>query len=232
MCICREVCDVLEATSDDEKTLVFRGSFIKEVVISPSTSLMQYSVDEIYRGDVVTPLSPYYETGAFVNTMEAVWLVSGISVSCDRTLDHSDGIFIVSYQGATQGHSLIGYRPTICRQDRFYIAQNHIVKGVYPYEDFVMVLWEFEDLLRYGCYSEASDTKQDLILTPNPVTDIVDLQLVLPEDNWSFILFDCTGRELLLFQETSINLQNLATGVYFIVATNGKKRRSKRLVKL
>jgi len=76
--------------------------------------------------------------------------------------------------------------------------------------------------------TEAKDVVLQCAVYPNPVTDIIKLTVGdLPTTNMQYQLYDNNGKLLeskkIANTETSINMHNLATAIYYIRIINGDK---------
>jgi len=59
----------LENFEDDETALVFKGSYIQEEPMG-SYNAVQFKIEMIYSGEVITPDSPYYNGKTYTNTSD------------------------------------------------------------------------------------------------------------------------------------------------------------------
>jgi len=238
-CFCAPftLCEYLGHLEDNETTLIFMGSFIQEESITSSISVVQYKIEKIYKGEVVTPDSPHYNNEPYTNTDSTVWLLSGYSDSCYRKLDGSKAIFVLTYNPGWPDHDAVGYVPSICNSDYFPISEDQTITGyIYSGDDVTMELSEFEELLPIGCNplatnDEPTSVTNQINVYPNPATNVVNFDFVGSEDSWNVTLFDKTGKIIRVTDDSSINLGELDPGIYFLSFTNGKTIHTKKIVK-
>jgi len=234
-CASLKLCKLLEITESDEKTMIFMGSYIQEESMSSWQNAFQFKVEKIYRGEVITPSSSYYNGEPYINTDSTAWLLAGASEGCLRTLSESKSIFIVTYNDFWPAHDSIGYVPTICRYDHFYVSEDQMVTGAWPGDDFTMGLAEFEEIITNGCTSTSTfdNTNSNKIeVYPNPIIDVVNIDLNKSEADWQIALYDTNGNKMKDIVSTDVDVSEFDPGVYFLVFTKGKMVRTKKIVKI
>jgi len=218
-CFPSNFCDYYESSLDNETSLMFMGSYLNEEEINDWTKAFQFKVEKIYQGEIVTETSIHYTGETYVNTDSTVWLLSGSDVSCLRYLDNTSAIFIVNYNVNWFGEDQdVGYVPTICASDYFPISSTNEVTGwIWESQDETIALEEFETFLEQGCEttSTTNDFKQ-ISVYPNPVTDILSIKCTPQCTITNIELYDIRGILIKKSNETSMDMNMLHSGVYFV----------------
>lgn len=221
-CFPPDFCDYYESTLEDETSLIFMGSYLYEEEINDWTKAIQFKVEKIYRGEIVTETSIYYTGESYVNTDSTVWVLSGSDVSCLRYIDNSNAIFIVTYNtGLTSEEQDVGYVPTICATDYFPISNDNEVTGwIWESQNATIALEEFETLIDQGCGTtstvDAIDDSKQFSIYPNPVNDILSIKCPAQCTEINIELYDNRGNLIKTSNRTSIDMNTLNKGVYFV----------------
>lgn len=237
-CFPPSYCDYYEQIKDNETTLIFKGSYIKEDQIGNGSKAMEFKVEEIYKGEIVTENSIYYTGETFINTDSSVWLLSGSEASCLRFFDEATAIFVVTYNPTWSPISEnFGYVPTICKSDYFPISSNEEISGwIWESEDITIPLSEFETMLEQGCmisYLENSTDEFDqLNVHPNPVKEVLNIESNYYGEELKMELYDTKGRLVKRIEESSVDLNELSPGIYFFIATFRNSTYTKKVVKM
>jgi hypothetical protein len=112
------------------------------------------------------------------------------------------------------------------------IVSTHIYDG---YDNPNLSLVHFMPIDTIGCYLTSgifepiSSIKNNILIYPNPVTDILQIQTDVPIKEIE--ITDITGRLLYTTTAKTINCSNYASGVYFIKATTEKGVAVKKFIK-
>lgn len=232
-------CELSQAIDGDERELIFMGTYLRSDTLTFAKTAMQFKVDRLYRGDIVTASSPLYAGESYENTDSTVWIVSGPEPSCLRWIADGRAIFALIYNdrfASTEDEPK--YVPTICRGDYFPIDSGNMVSGAIweLSERPSMSLSDFEELILDECrasnsFKEAQYAEQTLVY-PSPTFDILTIYFQNGESDWNIDLYDMTGEYVLSVATNSIDLSYLPRGIYLLVFTKDRFRFSKKIVKV
>lgn len=237
-CFPLSFCDYYENNMDNETTLIFKGSYLYEEEIDSWTKAVQYKVEKIYKGEIVTETSIYYTGESYVNTDSTVWLLSGSSASCLRSLGNTTAIFIVTYNAIWGPNDMnVGYVPTICATDYLPISDNNEVTGcIWETQDVTISLEELEPLLEEGCgITSTDDTIDDFnefSIYPNPVNDILHIKCLDQCIVTNTELYDIRGNLIKRSNGNSIDMKHLSPGVYFVKAHSPQSNHIDKVIKI
>jgi len=238
-CFCPKptFCDYLETTSTKETSLIFKGSYLSEEEIFGSTKAVQFKVEKIYRGEIVTENSVHYSGETYINTDSTVWVLSGPDPSCKRFIGNREAIFIVTYNPSVLANEEVGYVPTICATDYFPISdEDEVSEWIWANEEVTISLDEFESLIEQGCETSAIDiSKEEIdqpIIYPNPVHDILQIKCSDDSKILSLELYDTQGELLNKSKGTTMDINDLSPGVYFLKVNSLKANYIEKVMKL
>ena len=237
-CIGNSFCSNIEKYTDSDNDLVFMGSFIQSEELEGIFTGIQFKVEKVFYGDIITPDSPLYSGEHFTNTDTTVWIFSGNSSICmpDIYLDQA-AILSVAYNHNTYSNaSVFGYAPYVCDICYLPVSENGLASGWIrePFVNEEISIEEFEELFDNGCDSSSSNhdiEKIEVDVFPQPTTGL----LKLPElytDNWDLRLFDTGGRQIAILKSSSIDISYLEPGVYFLQGIRQHQRFTERIIKI
>ena len=237
-CIGNSFCSNLEKFTDNDNDLVFMGSFIQSEELEGIFSGLQFKVEKIYYGDIITPDSPLYGGEHFINSDTTVWIFSGNSAICmpDINLNQS-AILSVSYKNNVYSTANeFGYATHVCDMCYLPVSESGMVSGwiTEPFVDEEMSIEEFEDFFNNNCDNSSNSrdiNKIEVDVFPQPTTGI----LKLPElytDNWDLRLFDSGGRQVVILKSSSIDISHLEPGIYFLQGKSQRQRFTERIIKI
>lgn len=242
-CFTTDYCSYIEIynTEDHPTLLAFKGSYIQSAQSGTSVAL-QFKVDKIYFGDIVTPDSPFYDGEEFINTDSTVWLLSGTQAACKRNIYETDAIFVVPYKtGLPYPSETFGYVPSICFADYFPISDENKITGPIwsSYEDETMDVSEFEQVILNECSTITSLDKniseaECINIFPLPSDHIINLELCNNVSNWNIKLYDRNGKHVKNVTGPEVDISNLDNGVYYLIFTEegGKNKYSRKVIKI
>ena len=118
-CFQPSFCDEISDLNYAEGGIVFKGSFLRSDSINSLLTAYEFKIEELYKGEVVTPSSPLYTGEFYTNTDSTVWILSGPTDNCHRTLSENTAIFAVTYNYLSPTMDF-GYTPSFCRNDYFW----------------------------------------------------------------------------------------------------------------
>lgn len=126
----------------------------------------------------------------------------------------SFGSDCVTYTDAN-GHTLLGYG-----------IGDSILYTPSQYSD----IQDLQELIDYFPINTEKVKSTSLNLYPNPIIDYLLIENDLP--NTQYHIIDINGKTILTTKKTTINLSNLANGIYYLVARTNKHVTTKKLVKM
>jgi len=98
-----------------------------------------------------------------------------------------------------------------------------------------MNLGKFEDLITNG-YSTTkifnNSISEEIKVYLNPIMDIVNIEFEQPVGSWGIALYDINGKKLKNIIDTSAEISEYDSRIYFLVFKNGKVTETKELVKI
>ena len=153
-------------------------------------------------------------------------VLSGPDEACLRYIDNTDAFFLVTYnEGFLDNDQNVGYVPTVCASDYFPISDNDEVTGwVWESQTVTIGLEEFETLLEQGCRItstvDALDDFNQLSVFPNPVNEILTISYPDKSTVLTTELYDNLGNLVKKSNRTSIDMNNLNAGIYFVKIYN------------
>lgn len=235
-CYILTYCDLRDEIVDNERALVFKGSPIQMDSIDEYHYAVEFKINKIYHGAPVTADSPLYNGETFASTDSTVWVLSGSSAACFRYFEDDEAILLLFYP---DGQDLYGvtYAPSICLGDYFPIAEDGTVSGniwsEYQYD--VLSLEEFEEVILTNCPPtntvELSIEDAEIELFPQPATDYLNIRLSAFEQ-CQISLYDIQGHKIQNVTGTTLDIADLAQGVYFLRFEHKGKSQVKRFVKM
>jgi len=241
-CLCGgpSFCEYAQSLSQNDRQLIFLGSFIQEFSIGGSRTRMQFEIEQVYRGEVVTPNSPLYTGETNTNSDSTVWVLSGGEGICLRDIyKDSLAIFAVQYNSGFPGEGFhFGYVPTVCENDYFPISDQLTVTGrIFDQrKDTTLSITEFEEVIRSTCFTssttELTKSFEAIKVFPQPAADYINIQLPNELDDLSISIFDLTGKNVLNVQSFNVDISSLETGVYYLSFSKNRQRHTRKLVKI
>ena len=172
-CVASTLCDDLDLITSDARDLIFRGSFIQRDSVDGILDAVQYKIETVYFGEVVTPASPFYNGEPRINTDSTIWVFSGGSGVCQPNLVGQDIIIAVSYNRGVILNLLPsqGYAPMTCSRNLFPISSDGTVTGFinHPFEEETLELEEFEEILRRRSCSSPPNLFEEFLFLSNIV---------------------------------------------------------------
>lgn len=237
-CFTLPLCDYYEQIKEDETRLVFQGSFLYEEELNNGLKAIEFKVEEIYIGEIVTENSVHFGGETYVNTDSTVWILSGSSAACLRNITDETAIFAVVYNADwPENNSEVGYVPNICASDYFPISSNNDISGWFWDTEFTTLsLTEFENLLEQGCITASTNPNvkvfDDFNIYPNPARDILNIDSEFIGNGLKLELYDIQGKFIQAIEEGTADLSNLDAGIYFIKASYRDEGFTKKLIKL
>lgn len=100
-----------------------------------------------------------------------------------------------------------------------FVRLNSVDSDCFDYTSFTIV-----GTMGLDKYSPAG-----VVLWPNPVNDILNIQAELPIQN--MVLLDIQGKEILVVKENNVNLDNLSPGIYFLRIQSEKGSEVHKIIK-
>lgn len=236
-CLPDSFCEYLEEISNDPTSVVFKGSVIQSDSISIGMTAVEFLVEEIYQGEIVTPSSPYYDGETHINTDSTVWILTGVDAACHQYLTGVRGLLAVSYNdGFLNIGFKFGYVPTICKSDYFEITAEDSLTGFMTSNSFeTMHLDDVESLMDAGC--DAITKVETLIqekttIFPQPTSSMIHIRMDDNIHDWEISLMDLQGNRLLDINSSSVDLTDLVPSIYFLRFRKGSEVFSKKVVKI
>lgn len=242
-CSCFEIsyCTYIDFYTDDPTLLIFKGSYLQSVQLDGFNKAIQFKVEKIYRGEVVTPSSPIYEGEQVTNTDSTVWLLEGSEASCMRTISQNDAIFIIPYRPGQLFSEEFSYVPSICNHDYFPISEQMTITGSIgnSSENMTIPVSDFENIILQDCSDEIdidhSLTKSNCInLYPNPTEGILVIEIFEESKEWSADIYNCLGQKINKITKNTMDISEFENGIYFIVFSieGNKEKKIKKVIKI
>ena len=238
-CFCApfNFCKHLEIIEDNETVFIFMGSYIQEESLPNYTKAVQFKIEKVYNGEVVKPNSQHYSGEAYTNTDSTIWVLAGSEDGCLRNLNESDAIFALTYQTNWPApNDSVGYVPSVCYSDYFPISDDQTITGkIYPGDDITMDLTEFEGLISNSCNSTSTfdyTNSNQIKVYPNPISDVLNIQIKGDEDSWKITLYDTEGNKHFVPDGTQIDMNEFESGIYFLSFRNETIVITKKVVKI
>jgi len=229
-CLGQVFTDYLGYLCSEEKTLIFRGSYMEKDSMMNGYKALQFKVEELYYGEIVTVDSPFFESDSHPSTDSTVWVLAGSEASCHRWIAEKDAIFALTYTG---GFSItggtFGYIPTICQNDYFPISEADSITGIFfqQHINTSLSLQEFEDLLEMNCLNPVDDEDEEHsinpLVYPQPASTQIFIQTVTPLNDWEIVLINTEGKVIKEVNNPLIDVSALIPGVYFLRFTKRGK---------
>lgn len=237
-CLKGSFCNYFDRLKSNETTLIFKGSFIQEEDIGTAYKAVQYNVEEVYYGEIVTENSIHYSGETYINSESAIWVLKGSGAACLRWLDETSAIFIVTYNpDFFFNDDGFGYVPTICQSDYFPISSTNEITGfIWEKEEVTISLSDFETLINEGCtdppITEDPENLDGLKVFPNPVDDQLTIESDYFGEELTMKLYDTKGRLVKTINSSTANLSDISSGMYFFIATYKGSTYTKKVVKI
>lgn len=238
-CFPTNICSYLEDIKEDQTKLTFKGSFIQSEPNSVITRAVQFKIEKIYTGEVVTPDSPFYTGEEYKNTDSTIWLLSGPTEMCLRHIDSTTAIFTVTYNTGWGTPDDFGYVPTSCAFDYFPISEDSTVTGWIKKdgENLTMPLAEFETLVTEGCDSatkleEPEDDNNCIYIYPQPASEFINIDFCDSEHFQPVKLYNSSGQEVQEITQPSVYIGNLEGGIYYLVFYSNNERHLRKIIKI
>ncbi len=224
----------------EEKTLIFKGSYIQKEALANGFNAMQFKVESLYHGQVVTIDSPIFEDDVLPSTDSTVWILSGSEASCFRYIYEQDAIFALKYlPNSFNGSGLFGYIPTICENDYFPISESNTITGRIfdAFIDSTLNLLEFEDYLDVNCsttsvFNIKNGPLINPIIYPQPASNEIRILETFALDFWQIDLINMEGKKLKRVDKANIDISELVQGVYFLRFTKGGEVVIRKFIKI
>lgn len=239
-CVGSSFCLDMDEHFTDDNDLIFLGSFIKSEEPIGLFVPMQYKIEELYSGEVVTPSSPLYNGEEFINTDSTVWILAGSSAFCMPDLVDQSAIMAVAYNEQTGGIAIpaFGYSNYACLISYLPVTEDGFVNGwIYDaFQSDTVSLEEFQGVFHTGCFGTNSTNEvyniDEFNVLPQPTTGYVDIIMPDAIEEWTITLYDIDGRSLQQINNRSVDLSALNAGVYFMTFEKDRHRFTKRIVKI
>lgn len=244
-CFCFETayCTYIDSYIDDHPTLlIFKGSYLQSVPVNSFNEAMQFKVEKKYRGEVITPSSPFYEGEEFTNTDSTVWLLAGIDAACMRSISQNNAIFIIPYKtGQPSWSEEFGYVPTICLADYFPISEEETITGPIwnSSESITMPVSDFESIILQDCsvftnIAENSIESNCINVFPQPTKGVLDIEICQESKEWSAEIYNSLGQIIMNFSKNTIDISEFENGIYYIVFSidGSNKKNIKKVIKI
>jgi len=225
-CIDNTFCENIERYTDEDSDLVFMGTVIQEEMVDGLYRVVQYDVEEIYFGEIVTPDSPIYNGEEYLNTESTVWLITGGSGICMSDLSDQKVIVAVSYNQSVFGNlASFGYSPAACSRNYFEVSPTNSITGyITSYDDEqTLSLEEFEEMFDTRCGTDSPTTSTfstpiaaDFKALPQPTTGA--LNLIAPGNfhDWDVRIYDVDGKLIKVCSEASLDISAIDAGLYLV----------------
>lgn len=238
-CVAVSYCDNLDKYTDDND-LIFMGSFIQREDIDGVFYAVEYRVEEVFSGEIITPASPLYEGESRINTDSTLWVISANSGICMPFLEEQKAVIAISYkEGEFSNVVEFGYSPSTCEYNYFPVSQDETVTGFFESIDGEeeLTIEEFRELTVDGCGNRLTSTIDDPIneqfsTYPQPTKDLLNISTAGDINDWQISLLDVDGRLIQTCQLEVIDLSNLDSGVYFVQFVKERQRYVKRIIKI
>lgn len=242
-CLPPDYCDYFEEIAEFENKLIFMGTYIQEESVTAGTVAMQFSVDHIYVGEIITPSSPIAINDDFQNTLSTIWMLVGLDDSgCNRPIFSDRAIFALSYNDNFEiNGEPFGYVPTVCKNDYFPLneAADSVNIDILVWGGGTFIsLTEFEEEI-ISCAGEGvSSTSlnninaEEILIYPNPTADIATIESPIDLSNWKVSVVDASGKEVLQVKGNTLDLQGLKSGVYYVLFRREGDSFVKKVVKV
>ncbi len=242
-CSCFETsyCTYIDFYTDDPTLLIFKGSYLQSVQLDGLNKAVQFKVEKIYRGEVVTPSSPFYEGEQVTNTDSTVWLLEGSDVSCLRTFSQSDAIFIIPYKPGQFFSEEFSYVPSICNHDYFPISEEKTITGSIgnSSESMTIPVSDFENIILQDCgdlidIDDGLTKSNCLNLYPNPTNGILNIEFFQESKEWSADIYNYLGQRISKITKNTIDINEYENGMYIIVFSieGVKEKKIKKVIKV
>ncbi len=239
-CVGSNFCVNINEHFSDANDLIFLGTFIKSEEPIESFVPMQYKVEEIFSGEIVTPSSPLYNGEEFINTDSTVWILAGSSAICMPDLVDQSAVMAIGYnhQNGVITIPAFGYTNYICSISYLPVSDDGFVSG-WIYEDFqedTVSIEEFRSVFHSSCAGTNSTSEifsaDDFVVQPQPTTD--HLNIFVPDSftDWRITLYDMNGRSIRTIYTQTVDLTALDSGVYIMTFERDRYRFTKRIIKI
>jgi len=239
-CFISNFCENIEKFTDKDSDLIIKGTIIQRDSLTPIFQAIQYKIDQIYFGEIVTPDSPIYMGEEYMNTDTTVWIFSANSSICMPDVLDQQAIMAISYNE----HNFLGMASSFgysfggCLPNYFPISQDQNVTGwIWNYNIIqeTISLEEFEEVITTGCAQLSSVTNENysdnIKIFPQPTTGELFLVSEDELEEWTVSMHDLTGREVRKINTYHIDISDLEAGVYFLRFVKNRHQFIKRIIK-
>lgn len=232
--------EYLDELCGEEKTLIFRGSYIQSDSMMYGYEAMQFKVEELYYGQIITMDSPLFQSDSHPSTDSTVWILSGSEASCHRWIAEKDAIFALTYTGGFSiNGGTFGYIPTICENDYFPISESGTITGRILEQNVntSLSLQAFDALLQMNCLTPIIDLQGEAhsinpVIYPQPASTQIFIRTEAPLDNWKIALVNTSGKVLNNIKDPVVDVSVLIPGVYFLRFTMGGQVVIRKFIKV
>ena len=240
-CVANSFCDHLDRFTDSDNDLVFLGSYIQSADPISIFVPMQFKVEQIYSGEIVTPDSPLYTGEQFINSDSTVWIIAGNSSVCMANILEEPAIFAVSYR-ENNGFSVpaeYGYSTHVCFISYLRSTEENKVSGwiFEPFKDDTISIDSFQEFFDSGCSDSLTSTEEleetyTFSVHPQPTTGQINITSSDDLSGWVIDLHDVAGRSIRLDSKNSMDIGFLRPGVYFLHFVKDRHRYVRKIVKI
>ncbi len=243
-CVGNSFCDNIDKLAATDSDLVFMGSFIQSEHMASIFNAVQFKVENIYFGEIITPDSPLYGGGQeYVNTDSTIWVFTGNSSICLPDVKEQSAIIAITYREyQIVSASDFGYVTHMCETSYLPVSPEGIVSGwiTEAFQEDSISIEAFEEFYDTGCDvlsggTSTANTEYDEIefsIYPQPTTYRLNITAPVDLHDWEINLYDLTGRSIAVEKGVSLDLSFLNPGVYFIQFTKDRQRYIKKIIKI
>ncbi len=156
-CVANSFCGNLDRFTHSDNDLVFLGSYIQSAEPISIFRPMQFKVEQIYSGEIITPDSPLYTGEQFINTDSTVWIIAGNSTVCMDNILEQSAIFAVSYRNNIFSvPAEYGYSTKNCLISYLQSTEENMVSGCIfePFKNDTISVDSFQEFFDSGCSND------------------------------------------------------------------------------